>query len=671
MENPFLKKDFPPDWESMRPEFAADAVRAAIEVAKQNFASIRSAGTPTYENTIRAFDRAAMDLDRVWTYLNHLQSVADNSELRNALNDLIPEVSGFYSSILLDDTLYARIKEFSQSPAARDISGYRKRLLEETLLDFELEGAKLPPDKKKRLAEIETILSSKTQKFSENVLDSTKEFELRISDAADLKGLPPNAIAVAKKKAESEGFGGWIFTLEQPSYVPFISYADSESLREKMWKAYSKIASCGKFSNLSLIGEILALRDEQAKILGNPDFADFVLRRRMAKSGKKALKFIEDLRDKFYPFFKSEWEAMLRFARQNGLLKGEYVDPWSSAYIAEKFRLSEYGFDPEELRPYFPLDSVLRGVFEVSERLYGIKIEECKLAKPAWHADVKLFKMTSPDGKLMGLFYADLFPRKEKRAGAWMNMLSPSDGKFPALGLIAGNFSEPAGEIPALLSFDDVCTLFHEFGHLVHFFMMDCPEIGLRDVAWDFVELPSQIMENWCEKRECLDIFARHWKTGEKIPGALFEKFKASRKFMGANSAMRQLSFAALDLRLHIDPQKFANSKDIEEQAQKLLSGYSHKYSQTPPTILPRFTHIFGDSVGYAAGYYSYKWAEALDADAFTRFESEGLFNGETGRDFAEKILKVGNTIDPGTAFESFMGRPPCIDALVKRTLAE
>ncbi len=670
-ENPFLQATAVPNWTIMTPDKATDAITYAISKAKENIAVIKTIDNSqlTYENCVEALDNCSDELDTAWNWLNHLQSVADTPELRTAVNENTEAVVEFSSSITLDSELYAKISTYAKSDEAKKLQGYKARLLSETLLDFELGGANLPADQKARIAEIDTLLSTKAQKFSENVLDDTKSFTLLIDKESDLEGLPQSAIDSAKSRAQERDLQGWLFTLDAPSYVPFMSYSTKTNLREKLWRAFSRVASVGEHSNIGIMKEILSLRAENAKILDRANFADLVLERRMARKGKTALDFVEKLHARFKEGFEKEWNEILDFAKGRGLLKDGKMQAWTMTYVSECLRREKYGFDPEELRPYFSFENVKNGLFEICHKLYGVKIEKLPDNGNAWDKSVELYKLSDKDGSTMGLFYTDFFPRKSKRGGAWMNLLRPSANGLPALGVIAGNLSEPSGDIPALLTHDEVETLFHEFGHLLHFFMMNCPAVGLRDVAWDFVELPSQIMENWSRKKDCLDIFARHWQTGEKIPEELFKKFETSRKFMGATAAMRQLSFAKIDLEAHIAPQKFIDAQDIDALASKELQGYTHEFSEKVPSILPRFTHLFGDAVGYAAGYYSYKWAEVLDADAFTRFEREGVLNSKTGADFAEKILKVGNTIEPELAFKNFMGRDPDIEALVRRSV--
>ncbi len=669
-KHPFIYTAFPPLWSEMKPECLGADIDKAIRTAGKNLDKIRNLTEDkiSYESCIRAFDRACADLDNAWTAANHLDSVANSPELRKAIAEVLPKVTDFYAGIYLDDRLWNVIRKFSESEGAKSLDGYKKRLLEETVDDFKTSGADLPKDKKARYRQIESLLAQKTQKFSENVLDAIAAYEKRISDESELAGLPESALALAKKKAQKKGFDGWIFTLEQPSITPVLTYAESDRLRKSLWEASARVGVDEPYSNAKLMEDILSLRDEAAKILGYSNFADSVLFRRMAANGERALKFVEELHSKMSEAFKAETESLERFKAESTSSELLHLQPWEISYWAEKQFKKKYDFTLEQLRDYFPFDDVLSGLFALCQKLYGIEVR--KVPTPdVWDESVEFFEVRSERGKLIGAFYADFFPRPVKRGGAWMNLLRPAKGLSPALGFIGGNFNEPANGRPALLSFDEVCTLFHEFGHLVHFFMMDCPEVGLRDVAWDFVELPSQIMENWCFKRECLDTFARHYRTAEPIPDRLFEPFLKSRKFRGATQCMRQLSFAYSDLLLHIRPADFL--PEPEKKLDALLGGWRIPTATPGASILPRFTHIFGEPVGYAAGYYSYKWAEVLDADAFSKFERNGIFDPKTGREFMNKILRVGMTVSPEEAFENFMGRPPSMEALIKRTLED
>ena len=660
VDNPFLSNIFPPDFSAMTPRAAGEAVTEALAEARANVKRIEDLeeGELTYENTIRALDNASNALDDAWTMANHLESVNSSPEMRELVNARDAEVTDFHSSIPLNEKLWKNVKAYADRREKLDHP--QSRLLEETVLGFVQNGANLPAEDKRRLMEVDAKLSALTRKFAENALDAQNAYELHVSDKGDLKGLPGAALGLAAKKAGEKGLDGWLITLDAPIFMPLMSHCENEALRKKVWTAYSELCDGGEFDNGAAMREIVGLRAKKAEILGHKNFADYVLEDRMAKNGATAVKFVEGLREKFLPAFEREIDEIQKFA---GV---EKLDPWNSAFVAENMRKKFYDFDGELLRPYFPLDRALEGAFGLARTLFGLKIE--KSDAQSWHESVMRFDVFDEGGARIAQFHADLFPRKGKRAGAWMNLLKDSAGGAPKLGLVAANFNEPTKDAPALLSHDELATLFHEFGHLIHFMLMDAPERGLRDVAWDFVELPSQIMENWCDRLDFLDTFAAHWKTGEKIPRELFAKFDAAKKFRGASGAMRQLAFSKIDLELHTRPEEFAGA-DIEKKAREILRPYSQEYTQTPHTILHHFTHIFADPVGYAAGYYSYKWAEALDADAFTRFEREGIMNPKTGRDFADKILRPGKTVPEAQAFKNFMGRDPDPEALVRRTI--
>lgn len=681
MKNAFILKDTEINWREAKAENAASSIDEAMALAQKNLETIKnlSQDSANFENCVRAFDRAALELSSAWNLINHVQSVCDSPEMRSALNSQIERVSNFFSSIYLDEKLFEKISAYANSNAAKSLTGAKARLLSEILADFKQSGAHLDAEKKAEIMEIDRLLTQKTQKFSENALDALAAFKLPLYEDTDVSGLPAHALEVARKKAEEckceSPSPRFIITLEGPSYIPFMAYANRDDLREKLFEAHSDMGRLQPFNNTELILEILKLRKRKAEILGYENFADFVVERRMAHSGKNARSFVENMREKIFKAFEKEGEILENFASEKGYSSaGEKISPHSASYITQKLREKKYGFNPEDLRPYLEMSSVMRGMFDIFSKVFSLEIskrEKCE----AWHQSVEMFDVfdcSESEGenekKLIGSFYADMFPRKGKRAGAWANILASSDS--PArrnVCVIVGNMSEATQDTPALMSFDDVCTLFHEFGHAIHFMMMNSEEAGLRNVAWDFVELPSQIFENWCKDKSCWDIFARHYQTGEKIPQRLYDAFLRSEKFMGASFAMRQLSFSKIDLDLHISPENFYS--DLEGEAQKSMEPYLRKYSRRVKTLLPHFSHIFGDSVGYAAGYYSYKWAEVLSADAFSRFKKEGIFNSKTGRDFADKILKPGNEIEAGQAFKNFMGRDPDSSALIEDTI--
>jgi oligopeptidase A len=446
-----------------------------------------------------------------------------------------------------------------------------------------------------------------------------------------------------------------------------LTYADDAELRRQMWTAASTVGASGAQDNTRLISRILALRAEKAAILGKPNFAEIVLERRMARSGERVRSFLDDLRERCAPAFARECRELEEFAAAFPLT------PWSIAYWAEKLRRTRYDFDPELLRPYFPIEKVIAGMFEVARRLFALRITEA--AGPGWHREVKYYDVHDGRGRHIGSFYADWHPRDSKRGGAWMNTLVTggprADGtRAPHLGLICGNLTPPAADRPALLTHREVETIFHEFGHLLHHLLGEVEIRSLNgiNVPWDFVELPSQIMENWCWEREGLDLFARHYQTGAPIPEELFGKMVAARNFRSACAMMRQLAFARMDLLLHVRTSEFATAHDVENPVRAAVADCLIPTDPPAPTIVKRFTHIFADPVGYAAGYYSYKWAEVLDADAFTRFRREGIFNPRVGAEFVEKILSRGNADDPARLFRDFMGRDPDLGALLTRS---
>jgi oligopeptidase A len=504
-------------------------------------------------------------------------------------------------------------------------------------------------------------------KFAQNVVDATAAFEYYIEDEAGLAGLPPSAVEAARESAQAKDKPGWRFTLQMPSYQAVLTYLDDAAVRRLLWETYNRRAA---EANLALIPRILELRRAKAVLLGFQDFADFVLVERMAKNGATALAFERDLHARTVAAFRRENEALLAF-RQSREGPEAILDPWDIGYWAEKQRKAEYDFDEEDLRPYFPLERVVNGMFELVRRLYGVTVREAGAA-PAWDPGVKFYELLDEDGTLLGSFYADWFPRENKRGGAWMNSFytggPAAQGFMPHVGLMCGNLTPPLENKPSLLTHGEAETIFHEFGHLLHHLLsrVEVKSLAGTNVAWDFVELPSQIMENWCWERESLDLFAAHWQTGAPVPGDLFEKMRRARTFRGANAQMRQLGFGTTDLALHIefDP---AQGEDVLAFANAILKEYVA--APLPPgyAMIAAFTHLFADSVGYGAGYYSYKWAEVLDADAFTRFRREGIFNRETGRAFRECILARGDSDDPAALYREFMGRDPDPNALLER----
>ena len=561
--------------------------------------------------------------------------------------------------------------------------------------DFVRSGADLPADRKARLEEVQSELARLTQKFSENVLDSTNAWELVLEDDSRLAGLPETARAMLRSEAAAKGLGTeeepvYRITLKAPVFIPVLEYAEDESLRREVWEGSITIGRGGEHDNTDLIRRILRLRQEKAELLGKTHFADQVLEERMAGSGESALRFVEDLADRTRPFFGREIEELTAFRREKDPDWDGWFEPWDVPFWAEKLRKARYDFDEEEVRPYFAIGNVIDGLFQLAEKLFGIRITERESVHvepgPAsagtddrvevWHPDVKFYEIHDAEsGEHLGSFYADWHPREDKRGGAWMNFLRtgspPAEGRErePHLGLICGNLTPSSDGKPALLTHREAETIFHEFGHLMHHMLGEVSVRSLNgiQVVWDFVELPSQLMENFCWSRESLDLFARHHESGDPIPGDLFRKMTEARNFHSAMTQMRQLSFGKMDLELHIEHHDLSEDEDLDELVRGILEGYQLPLKSPPPTMARRFGHLFASPTGYAAGYYSYKWAEVLDADAFTRFEEAGVISPEVGREFREKILSRGNSRDASELFRDFMGRDPSIDALLER----
>lgn len=680
-QNPFLEQRLDIPWSRLTTDRVVPAVTEALSRARAAVGRLEQPVVPgetlTYASVLERYESAADELQFAWGLVGHLLSVQDSPELREAHARLLPEVSEFYASLPLNEGLWKRIQAYAATSDAKALTGPRLRLLQETLADFRQYGAELPEPSKARLKEIDAELASLTKQYGENALDSRNAWELIVDDPAKLAGLPESARQLARESARAKGHGSdaspvWRFTLQQPSVIAVMTHLDDSEIRRKMWEANTRIAAEGRWDNLPLISRILTLRREKAVLLGKAHFPDLVLERRMAGHGLRALGFIEDLHRRTLAAFRKECRELETFKAERTGRPPAPLDPWELAYWAEKLRQERYDFDDEQVRPYLPIDRVLKGLFALVERLFGLRIEE-RPGMDVWHPEVRSYTLTDSDGRHLGAFFADWHPRESKRGGAWMGYLitgGPAAGGFsPHLGYICGNLTPASDGKPALLSHDDVVTIFHEFGHLLHHLLGEVPVRSLNgvNVAWDFVELPSQLMENWCWERESLDLFARHYLTGEPIPDELFGKMVAARNFRSACGMMRQLTFGRMDLELHLREPAWAGEA-IDEKLRNLLADYLVPTSVPSPTSVRNFGHLFSSPVGYAAGYYSYKWAEVLDADAFGRFRREGLLNPVVGRQLRETILSQGNSAEPGSLFRAFMGRDPDPEALLRRS---
>ena len=681
MVNSFLDRSFHIKWSQLTAELVAPAVEQALAAATQSLARITALdpAQADFANTFLALEQATELLNETWAKVSHLTSVADAPALREAHNAMLPKVSAFYAGISLNPALWLRLQSAYGRPDSATWSSEQRRYADETIADFRQQGADLPAGEKSRLAALQSELAQLTQKYSEQVLDATNAWELLVVDQSRLAGLPVHAREAARQNALRKGHGTetspvWRFTLHAPSQEPVMLYAEDATLRQEIWQAATTVGTRPPQDNRDLIKQILRLRQEKASLLGYGHFADLVLQRRMARSGGQALEFIEDLHRRISPAFARDGRELQAFKAEQTKSDVAPFAPWEVGYWAEKLRRTRYDLDEEQLRPYFPLPAVLAGMFEIVHRVFGLNVTRSPAsAGETWHPEVECYEVHDERGRLIGSFYTDWHPRESKRGGAWMNYLitggpRPDGTRAPHLGLMCGNLTPAMDGKPALLTHREVETVFHEFGHLLHHL---CGEVGIKslngtNVAWDFVELPSQIMENWCWERAGLDLFARHFETGATIPEALFQRLVAAKNFRSAIATMRQLAFARMDLDLHLRTADYL-SGGISALLAERLRDYQAVTVPPAPTIENRFTHIFSDPVGYAAGYYSYKWAEVLDADAFTRFKREGIFNRAVGAEFVAKILSRGNSADPMQLFVDFMGRPPDQQALLLR----
>jgi oligopeptidase A len=666
--NPLLTTAFPIQFQDVKADLVEPTIATLLDDMRTRIASIGSSEEPrSYASVLTALDTATEPLDFAMSVIRHLESVATTPELRDAFNQVQAPVSMFYTSIALNADLWAAIKQVEQSEEAKTLAPVHARNLQKTVTGFRRAGADLDAAGKTRLEELNVELTKVTTRFSQNVLDATNAYELILTDEAQLAGLPESAVAAARESAKTKGKEGWRITLQGPSYVAALTYLDSREIRRELWEASNTRATAGDLDNRGLISEILKLRREKALLLGYKDFADLVLDERMAHTGERAQSFVADLREKTLPFFEKENLSLRELASR---LNYPTVEAWDVGYLAEKQRQELYDFDEEELRPYFELNRVVEGMFGIFSKVLGIRVSEEPFV-PGWDAAVKFYRVHDAESGLhLGGFYTDWFPRENKRGGAWMDSLitGDPDAGLPHVGLMCGNLTPPIGDKPALLTHREVETVFHEFGHLLHHVLSRVPVRGLAgtNVPWDFVELPSQIMENWCMEREALNLFARHYETGEPIPEDLFQKMNRARTFRGANGQMRQLGFAMVDLRLHreFNPE---SGQDVIAFARETLAQFTPAELPSFYAMIASFTHLFSSPVAYGSGYYSYKWAEVLDADAFSRFRKEGIFNQATGRDFRRNILEKGDSLDPAELYRQFMGRDPDANALLER----
>ena len=644
------------------------AFKIAIKKAKAEIdAIVNNPKHPTFKNTIEALDFSGETLDRISSIFFNLNSAETNENIQRIAQEVSPLLSEFGNDVALNEDLFKRVKSVYELKDTLKLTTEQATLLDKKYKSFSRNGANLPEDKKLKLREIDKQLSQLKLKFGENVLAETNTFEMLITKKSDLSGLPEGAVEAAKQLAESKGKKGWLFTLDYPSYLPFMTYANNRNLRKKLALAFGQKAFHNdKLDNQKNVLTIAKLRFKRAKLLGYKTHAHFVLEERMAKTPEKVESFLNELLKKAKPAALREFKELEAFAKElDGI---DHLEKWDSAYYSEKLKKKLFDLDDEKLKPYFKLENVVNGVFLVAQKLYGLHFEEINTIDK-YHEDVLTYKVTDENGDLVAIFYADFFPRAGKRNGAWMTSFKPQyikDGinERPHVSIVC-NFTKPTKSKPSLLTFNEVTTLFHEFGHALHGMLANTtyPSLSGTSVFWDFVELPSQVFENWCYEKEALELFAKHYKTGEVIPMELIKKIKASATFHEGMQTLRQLSFGLLDMSWHgLDPTKITNVKNHEVSAfenTKLFPDVKENCMSTS------FSHIFQG--GYSSGYYSYKGAEVLDADAFEYFKEEGIFNKEIALKFKDNVLSQGGTEDPMILYKRFRGHEPQPEALLKR----
>lgn len=675
MTNPLLTPFSLPPFSAIKPEHVVPAVTAALDECRATVERVVAQPGPfTWQNLCQPLAEADDHLGRIFSPVSHLNSVKNSPELREAYEGVLPLLSEYGTWVGQHAGLYQAYRSLKESPEFAALSLAEQKAVDNALRDFELSGIGLPSDKQKRYGEISARLSEIGAAYSNNVLDATMGWSKLITDESELAGMPESALAAAQAQAEAKQQQGWLLTLDIPSYLPVMTYCDNQALREEMYRAYSTRASdqgpnAGKWDNGPLIEEELALRHEIAQLLGFGSFAEKSLATKMAESSDQVIGFLNDLADRAQPQGQRELAQLREFAQQHYGVSD--LQPWDITWYAEKQKQHLYTISDEQLRPYFPEQRALSGLFEVIRRVYGLRAAE-RHDVDVWHPEVRFFDLFDGDDQLVGSFYLDLYAREHKRGGAWMDdcvgRMKKADGSLQKpVAYLTCNFNRPVGDKPALFTHDEVVTLFHEFGHGLHHMLTQIDTAGvsgINGVPWDAVELPSQFMENWCWEPEALAFISGHYETGEPLPQALLEKMLAAKNYNAAMFILRQLEFGLFDFRLHAEyqPEKGARVLDILQDVKK-------KVAVMPSPAWGRFPHAFSHifAGGYAAGYYSYLWADVLAADAWSRFEEEGIFNRETGQSFLDNVLSRGGSEEPMALFKRFRGREPQIDAMLKQ----
>ncbi|WP_417664594.1 oligopeptidase A [Pseudidiomarina donghaiensis] len=674
-QNPLLSDYHLPPFSAIQPEHIVEAITQRIADCKQTIEQVVAAGDFSWEGLVEPLEQVDDLLERSWSPVSHLNAVVSSADLRAAHDQCLPLLSDYGTFVGQHEGLYQGFKALHGSDNFANLTEAQRKVVTDTLRDFELSGIALPPEKKQRYAEIQTKLSELSSRFSNHLLDATDGWHYLVTEEAELAGLPESALAAAKAAAEEHQQQGWRFGLDFPSYLPVMTYADNQELRRVMYDAFCTRASdqgpqAGQYDNSAIMAETLALRHELAQLLEFDNYAELSLATKMAESPAQVEQFLLDLAQRSLPQARQDYQEVLDFAQQN--FGVTHLEAWDVAYYSEKLKQQRYAISDEQLRPYFPEQQVVSGLFNVVQTLFGLRIEEHENVE-TWYPQVRYFVITDNNGDVRGSFFLDLYARTGKRGGAWMaecavrRITAQHQLQLPVAYLTC-NFNKPVGGKPALFTHDEVLTLFHEFGHGLHHMLtkVDVAGVsGINGVAWDAVELPSQFLENWCWEPEALAMISGHYETGEPLPQELLDNMLAARNFQSAMQMVRQLEFSLFDLRIHRD----YNPAD-GDTIQQTLDAVREQVAVRMPPAYNRFQHGFGHifAGGYAAGYYSYKWAEVLSADAYSRFEEEGIFNRDTGQDFLRAILERGGSRDAMELFKEFRGREPSVDALLRHS---
>jgi oligopeptidase A len=675
MTNPLLNITGLPEFSRIEPEHVRPAVEQLLAEGRQLVEDLLAANTTyTWDNLVAPLEAMDDRINRAWSPVSHMNSVVKTDALRDAYNTCLPLLSEYGTELGQHEGLDRAFRQIADGEEYERLDAAQQKVIDNALRDFRLSGIELPQEQRDRYKTIMQELSKLASSYSDNVLDATHAWHKQVTDEALLAGLPDSARSLAKQTAEQRDLDGWVFTLEFPSYYAVMTYADDRTLREEVYTAYVTRASdqgphAGQWDNAENMQQIVSLRHEAAQLLGYANYAERSLATKMAKTTDQVMQFLEDLAERSHPAAVKELEDVRAFAAdKHGT---DDLQAWDIGYYSEKLRQDRYAISQEELKPYFPETRVISGLFAIVERLYGLKIGQVDDVD-TWHEDVRYYRITDADGHIRGEFYFDLYARPHKRGGAWMDECicrrRTSKGVQLPVAYLTCNFSPPIGNDPAMFTHDEVITLFHEFGHGLHHMLTQIDYAGvsgINGVAWDAVELPSQFMENWCWERKPLDLISGHVKTGEQIPDDLYQRMREAKNFQSAMQMVRQLEFALFDFRLHrdFDPAKGAHIHETLEKVREQVAVIR------PPAFNRfenGFSHIFGG--GYAAGYYSYKWAEVLSADAFSVFEETGIFNRDTGARFLHSILEQGGSREPMELFVEFRGREPTIDALLRHS---